>query len=110
MRDHSVGGMIQNNKARWSVSRLTKSALAVTCLSAVALLVTGNVSQALVSDGKHMYCIVTWNIPFYRSMRLPGDAWWTFTRIWLFSLLAPPVLWIAVRTKVLASRLRKPSI
>ncbi len=78
------------------MKKLTKLAIAGTLLSAAALYVTGGVTQALVTDGNHCFCIVSWHIPFYRTVQLTHSAWWIFTTIWLVSLLAPPILWVAI--------------
>ena len=88
------------------MSRWTKVALTVTCVSAAVLLLTGNVTQALVANRTGQYCIVTWRIPFYRSIRVSESAWWIFTRIWLVSLLAPPLAWLLVATAALARKIR----
>ncbi len=88
------------------MKKLTKVAIAGTLLSVTALYVTGGVTQSLESDGKHLVCIIYWDIPLYRTMQLPEWTWWTFTRIWLVSLLIPPVLWVAVGIRKLVSAIR----
>jgi hypothetical protein len=75
---------------------LTKIASVVTCVSAIVLLLTSDVTQSSESDGKQMFDIVRWHVPFYRSVQLPDRAWWVFVRLWLFSLSLPPILWVAV--------------
>ena len=88
---------------------LTKAAILVTCLSVAALWVTSGVSQSLETDGKQQRsCVVLWHIPFYRTVRLPESAWWSFTRIWLVALCGPPLLWAAVGAQPLVARFRRP--
>ena len=82
---------------------LTKTAIAGTCLSLIALYVTSGVTQSLLSDGKRTLCIISWNIPFYGSVQVPHWAWWTFVKIWLFSVSTPVVLWTIVGLRKLAS-------
>jgi len=89
---------------------LTKAAILVTCLSVAVLYVTGNVSQQLVTDGTHRICVVTWHIPMCGPVRVQEQTWWTFTQIWLFSLLIPPVLWVLVGVRYLVYKLRSASI
>jgi hypothetical protein len=86
------------------MKKLTKAAIVATCLSPVVLYATA-ASQALVSDGKNVYCIVSWYIPVYGTVRVPESAWWTFTQIWLISLLIPPVLWLCVGIRKLFSKM-----
>jgi hypothetical protein len=75
---------------------LTKIALLATCLSVIVLWFTSDVTQSLESDGRQMFDMLSWQIPFYRSVQLPYWAWWVFVRLWLFSLLIPSLLWLAV--------------
>jgi hypothetical protein len=75
---------------------LTKIALVVTCISAIILLLTSEVTQSLESDGKQMFDIVLWHVPFYRSVQLPDRAGWVLVWLSLFSLSLPPILWVAV--------------
>jgi hypothetical protein len=88
------------------MKKLTKTAIVASCLSMVVLYVTSGVTQSLQSDGKHTICVVTWHIPFYGTVHVQEQTWWTFTRIWLYSLLIPPILWVAVGIRTLVSRLR----
>jgi hypothetical protein len=90
------------------MTKLTKGAIAVTALSAAALLITGNTSQSLVSDGKRCFSIVTWHIPAYGSVRLDDSAWWIFTKIWLPLLLALLLVWLAVGIRGLSHLIRSP--
>jgi uncharacterized membrane protein YiaA len=76
------------------MKKLTKTAIVVTCLSLAVLYITAGVLQQLVTDGKRTICIVTWHIPFYGTVRLQEQTWWTFTQIWLSSLSIPPILWV----------------
>jgi hypothetical protein len=75
---------------------LTKIVLLATCLSVIVLWFTSGVTQSLESDGRQMFDILTWHIPFYRSVRISGWEWWVFVRLWLVSLLIPSLLWLAV--------------
>ena len=91
------------------MNTLKKIAILGTALSVAALYVTGDVVQSLETDGKHLVCIVSWHIPFYRTLQLPEWTWWTFTRIWLATLLIPPILWAGVGINQLASKFRPRS-
>jgi hypothetical protein len=88
------------------MKKLTKTAIVASCLSIVVLYVTGGVTQSLQSDGKHTICVVTWHIPLYGTVRVQEQTWWTFTQIWLYSLLIPPILWVAVGIRALISKFR----
>jgi hypothetical protein len=78
------------------MKRLTKIAVIGTCLSPIILYCT-SASQALVSDGKSVYCMVEWHLPFYGMMRMPDPSWWTFfTRTWIGAIAVLPMLWMAV--------------
>jgi len=87
---------------------LTKTAITGTCLSLVALYVTSGVTQSLETDGNRTLCIISWNIPFYGSVQVPHWAWWTFVKIWLFSVSTPVVLWTIVGLRELASAVILP--
>jgi len=89
--------------------KLTKAAMAASCLSIIVLYITGGVVQSLQSDGKHPIGVVTWHIPLYGTVHLQEQAWWTFTQIWLYSLLIPPILWVIVGIKALISKFRNVS-
>jgi hypothetical protein len=91
------------------MKKLTKTAIVVTCLSLTAFYVTSGVFQQLVTDGKRTICVVTWHIPLYGTVRLQEQNWWTFTRIWLFSLSIPPILWGVVGVRYLVSKFRSVS-
>jgi len=91
------------------VKNLTKIAVGGTVLCVATLFVTGDVFQSLVTDGKQRFCIIYWHVPFYHTLQLPHSTWWTFTRIWLVSLLIPPILWAAVGITKLVSKFRPRS-
>jgi len=74
------------------MKRLTKIAIIATCLSPIVLYCT-SASQALVSNGKGVYCIIEWHLPFYRTIAMTESSWWTFTGIWLVAIAVPPLLW-----------------
>ena len=81
----------------------TKAAIVATCASAAVLYITGGVTQSLVSDGRHTYCVISWHIPLYGSVELPEWTWWKFTQIWLAALVIPTVLWLSVAVRTLVS-------
>jgi hypothetical protein len=91
------------------MKKLTKVAIAASCLSIIVLYLTGGVAESLQSDGKHTIDVVSWHIPFYGTVRLQEQTWWTFTRIWLFSLSIPLILWGVVCVRYLVSRFRSVS-
>ena len=86
--------------------KLTKTAIVASCLSIAVLYITGGVTQSLQTDGKHTICVVAWHMPFYGTVPLQEQTWWTFTQIWLYSLLIPPILWVAVGIRTLISKFR----
>src|SRR5260221_5623334 len=88
---------------------LTKTAIAGTCLSLIALYVTSGVTQSLVVDGKRRLCVISWHIPLYGTVEVPHWAWWTFVKIWLFSLSTPVVLWTIVGLRKLGSAVLLPA-
>jgi hypothetical protein len=88
---------------------LTKAAIVVTTLSLLALCAT-SATQAWVTDGKNIVCIVTWHAPFYGPIELGHSAWWIFVRIWMLALCAPPIAWIAVGIKHIASKSSRTAI
>ena len=104
MASSSVGDRTPNY-VRSGMKTLTKTAIIATCAS-VAVLYLTNVTQAIVPDGKSCRCIISWHIPFYGSIEMPEWTWWTFIRIWLVSLLIPPILWIAVGVRILVAKCR----
>jgi hypothetical protein len=53
----------------------TKTAIVATCASAAVLYITAGVTQSLVSDARHTYCIISWHIPLYGSIELPEWTW-----------------------------------
>jgi hypothetical protein len=86
------------------MARLTKVAIFVTCASPLVLYLT-SASQALVSDGQNVICIISWNIGPFGRVHMPHSSWWVFVNIWLACLLIPPMLWVAVGLTSLASKL-----
>lgn len=92
----------------WSrITGFTKLAILITCASPLVLYLT-SASQALVSDGRNVNCIISWNIPLYGIVHMPHSSWWVFIRIWLACLLIPLALWVAVGLRSLASKLLTP--
>jgi hypothetical protein len=87
------------------VKTLTKTGIIVTLASAAVLSITGGVSQSLISDGQHVYSIVSWHIPFYGRIELPDWTWWKFTQIWFASLLIPVILWCLIGLRTLVSQI-----
>jgi hypothetical protein len=83
---------------------LTRIALGATCLSVIVLLLTSGVTQFLETDGRWMFDIVRWYVPFYRTIELPDRAWWVFVRLWVFSLSIPPLPWIGVGIRTLFAK------
>jgi hypothetical protein len=77
------------------MKRFTKIAIIATCLSPIILYCT-SATQALVSNGKSVYYIIEWHLPFYGTTAMTESSWWTFTRIWLLTIAVPPLLWISV--------------
>jgi hypothetical protein len=88
------------------MKKLTQTAIVAGYLSIAVLYVTAGVTQSLQSNGKHTICLVTWHIPLYGSVRVQEQTWWTFTQIWLYSLLIPPIMWAAVGIRALISKFR----
>jgi hypothetical protein len=78
------------------VKLLTKIAIAATILCAVFLTMSLGMKQMMVTDGKSIFSIVLWHIPFYRTIRLPDRSWWVIARLWLVSVSIPPFLWASV--------------
>ncbi len=69
------------------MTKKTKAALWITCVSALGILATSRIALALTADN---YCIVLWRVPFGdRALRLP---YWT----WRFSLIAAFLCAVAV--------------
>jgi hypothetical protein len=104
--------MLQRARRLWNsccqMRRLTKFAVLVTCMSPVVLYLT-SVSQSLVSDGRNLYCVISWSIPLYGTVHMPHWSWWVFTRIWVTCLLVPPALGITVGVRGLVSRMNPES-
>jgi hypothetical protein len=86
------------------MKKLTKIAIAATCISALALYVTSDVASAVVSDGKSCFDAVYWRVPFYGLVRMPDRTWWIFIRVWLLCFVSPVILWIVVGVKKLIAR------
>jgi hypothetical protein len=91
------------------MKNLVRTSIAITCLSVVVLYLTGDVTQSLETDGKQMFCVLTWHVPLYGTVHMQGQAWWVFTQIWLFSLVIPAILWLAVGVRSLISGRRQIS-
>lgn len=85
---------------------LTKVTIFVTCAAPVVLCLT-SASQALVSDGRNVICVISWHIPLFGTMHMPHSSWWAFTGIWLTCLSLPPLLWISVGLSRLVTQFRR---
>jgi hypothetical protein len=86
------------------VKILTKTAIAATIFSAAYVIACLGMKQMMVTDGKSVFSIVVWHIPFYRNIRLPDRSWWFIARLWLVSVCIPPILWATVGLRHLLTK------